>query len=110
MSKQDWCDCCFAHDLAYWRGGTEEERLAADQTFKACILEMTQDKPLAELMYRGVRIGGSAYFPTWYRWGYGWNYRSARGRSYQPLSTEQSAQADVLQRQYFDSDNQAVCR
>jgi len=30
----DWCDCCLAHDLAYWRGGTEEDRLKADRGLK----------------------------------------------------------------------------
>ncbi len=28
---KDWCACCVAHDRAYWRGGTEAERLKADE-------------------------------------------------------------------------------
>ena len=31
VGRADWCDCCLAHDLAYWRGGTEEQRLTADR-------------------------------------------------------------------------------
>lgn len=33
-------------------------------------------------MKAGVRIGGSPYFPTPFRWGYGWAY----SRGYAPLT------------------------
>jgi hypothetical protein len=33
-------------------------------------------------MYQSVRTGGEPYFPTWYRWGYGWPL----GRGYRALS------------------------
>jgi hypothetical protein len=82
-----WCDCCFAHDIAYWRGGTKEERKRADELLRECVLERTNSKALADLMYEGVRAGGHPAFPTWYRWGYGWRY----GRGYAPL-TEQEQQ------------------
>jgi hypothetical protein len=36
-------------------------------------------------MLAGVRVGGSPYFPTTYRWGYGWPYP----RGYKPLSEEE---------------------
>jgi len=85
FSGKDWLECCFKHDFAYWRGGTEEERKKADIELKECVYEKTQDANLAELMYYGVRVGGSAYFPTWYRWGYGWTY----SRGYKPLSSEE---------------------
>jgi hypothetical protein len=82
-----WEDCCHKHDLAYWRGCTEEERYQADLAFKACVLKKTGNAELAEIMYQAVRVGGSPYFPTWYRWGYGWPV----GRGYQKLS-----EADLL--------------
>ncbi len=85
LLQKDWFACCLEHDIAYWRGGTQGERLAADRAFKACILEKTGDRTLAELMYEGVRLGGSPYFPSWYRWGYGWNFR----RGYKPLSPKE---------------------
>jgi len=85
INAEDWHECCFEHDKAYWRGGTEEERLAADLAFKECILEKTNDKALAELMHEGVRLGGSPYFPSWYRWGYGWDF----GRGYKPLTQKE---------------------
>ena len=80
-----WKECSYKHDLAYWRGGTEEERNQADLTFKACVLKKTGNAELAEIMYQAVRVGGSPHFPTWYRWGYGWPV----GRGYQKLSEEE---------------------
>ena len=93
ISNDDWCECCYAHDLAYWKGGTQAERLAADEALRACVLEKTGDQDLAEIMFQGVRFGGSPYFYNWYRWGYGWQY----GRMYAPLTDqEQSQVADKL--------------
>ncbi len=80
-----WKECCTLHDLAYWRGGTEAEREQADLAFKACVEKKTGNAELAELMYQAVRAGGEPYFPTWYRWGYGWPI----GRGYQALSLEE---------------------
>ena len=80
-----WKECCFIHDKAYWRGGTEEERKQADLSFKACVEKKTGDPILANLMYEAVRVGGEPYFPTWYRWGYGWPL----GRGYKALSDEE---------------------
>ena len=77
-----WKECCTRHDIAYWRGGTEKEREKADLVFKSCIEKKTGNSELAELMYKAVRTGGEPYFPTWYRWGYGWPI----GRGYTALS------------------------
>ncbi|MDC1309891.1 hypothetical protein N8X69_02700 [Opitutales bacterium] len=80
-----WKECCLTHDIAYWQGGTQEERLEADLAFKACVEKKTGDSTLAKLMYDAVRVGGEPYFPTWYRWGYGWPI----GRGYQELSRQE---------------------
>lgn len=80
-----WKDCCVEHDVAYWKGGTAEEREAADLKFRACILKKTGNEALAKLMYEAVRAGGGPHFPTWYRWGYGW----PKGRGYQALTEEE---------------------
>lgn len=53
ISNKDWCECCFQHDLAYWRGGTEKEREIADDKLKECVLERTGDKTLAKVMHDG---------------------------------------------------------
>ena len=100
-NNEDWCECCVEHDKFYWQGGTEEERAQADSIFKACILAKTQDSALAEMMYVGVRLGGSPYFPTWYRWGYGWNY----SRGYAPLTTEEKEMVQKMLKEYLQNKN-----
>lgn len=87
---QLWCECCYQHDLAYWRGGTQEDRLHADEQLRACVKAKTGDAALAQTMFVGVRSGGAPVFPTGYRWGYGWSY----GRGYTPLSTTEQAWVD----------------
>ena len=88
ITNDDWCVCCYEHDLAYWKGGTQAERLAADEALKACVLDKTGNKELAEIMFQGVRFGGSPYFYNWYRWGYGWGY----DRKYEPLTDQEKSQ------------------
>lgn len=83
--RDKWCDCCETHDLAYWQGGSSEERNLADANLRDCVLARTGDKSLAESMYLGTRAGGHPAFPTWFRWGYGWSY----GRGYKPLTDEE---------------------
>ncbi|MFI2812149.1 MULTISPECIES: FAD-binding oxidoreductase [Microbulbifer] len=79
-----WLDCCRAHDLAYWRGGTYRERLEADRELEACVADAGEPE-IAGLMLAGVRVGGSPFLPTSFRWGYGWPYL----RGYEALSEEE---------------------
>ena len=88
--RELWCVCCFEHDISYWRGGTEEERKKADEALRDCVLARTKNKVLADLMYQGVRMGGQPVFPTWYRWGYGWQY----GRGYAPVTEKEQSRVD----------------
>jgi len=104
-SKKDWCDCCVVHDLAYWRGGTPDERLAADQKLKACVEERTASPLLAALMYAGVRIGGTPHLNTSFRWGYGWSF----GRGYAPLSPADVAAAAEREAQYLAEHSTLSC-
>jgi hypothetical protein len=78
-----WANCCIRHDLAYWQGGTYDQRLAADNSLEQCVAQVGEPK-IAKLMLAGVRVGGSPYFPTSYRWGYGWPYP----RGYKALTAE----------------------
>lgn len=68
-----WLQCCVAHDLAYWKGGTYNERVIADKALQMCVAEVGEPE-IALLMLAGVRVGGSPLWPTTYRWGYGWSY------------------------------------
>ena len=77
-------DCCIQHDLAYWMGGTREDRRDADQALRQCVADIGEEE-IAEIMLAGVRVGGSPYWPTGYRWGYGWRYL----RGYQALTDEE---------------------
>lgn len=66
----DYRNCCVEHDKAYYFGGTKAERKAADKELKACV-RAKGHKYLAPMMYLGVRIGGVAWLPTPFRWGFG---------------------------------------
>ena len=105
LTQMDWCSCCFEHDKAYWRGGTEAERIIADQQLKQCVIDKTNNPTLADVMYEGVRFGGSPYFYTWYRWGYGWHY----DRKYQALTFDEQEQADHLLGAYSSSKVELSC-
>ena len=89
--KELWLECCVDHDKAYWLGGTRAERNAADQALSACVTRVNEPK-IARLMLNGVRVGGSPYWLSPFRWGYGWSY----GRGYQPLTLEERALAEKL--------------
>jgi len=85
--KKLWLSCCTAHDYDYWQGGTYQQRLTSDQQLRQCVAEIGEPQ-IANLMLAGVRVGGSPYFPTSYRWGYGWPYP----RWYQSLTANELQQ------------------
>jgi len=86
-----WLECCRQHDFAYWKGGTREQRAAADSALRACV-EGVGEPEIAALMLAGVRVGGTPYIPTRFRWGYGWPFF----RGYKPLSAEEQRQIEAL--------------
>jgi len=92
--KQLWLACCTKHDLAYWQGGSYDERLRADKSLRQCVA--TVGKPhIAKLMLAGVRVGGTPYLPTSFRWGYGWPYPKLYGE----LIEEELAQVAQMKNQ-----------
>lgn len=68
-----WHQCCTAHDQKYWVGGSFDERLQADLELRSCV-QSVGEPAIAELMLAGVRVGGSPWWPSTFRWGYGWPY------------------------------------
>lgn len=82
-----WLACCKQHDFAYWMGGSSDKRLTADKALKACV-DRVGEPEVAKLMLLGVRVGGTPYLPTKFRWGYGWPYF----RGYKPVSQEEQQQ------------------
>jgi hypothetical protein len=91
VNRTAWLNCCIRHDMAYWKGGTHGERKDADRALESCVANIGEPE-IAKLMRTGVRAGGSPYWPTPFRWGYGWPYL----RGYKALSSEE--QVEVQQR------------
>ena len=87
-----WLSCCTQHDYAYWQGGTFDERLVADQQLQHCVSQVGEPT-IASLMLMGVRIGGSPYLPTAFRWGYGWSFY----RGYKALTDEEKQQIITIE-------------
>ena len=56
-------EACFFHDLRYWIGGTEEERLVADAKLMIDVAEMGEAW-MAQTMFAGVRVGGGQAWRT----------------------------------------------
>ena len=97
--QQLWLQCCVKHDLAYWQGGTFLQRLAADQDLERCVAQVGEPA-IAKLMLAGVRVGGTPFLPTQFRWGYGWPY----GRGYAPLTEAEQQQVNNLRQKINKSD------
>ena len=72
----DLTRACLEHDIAYWAGGTVEERKAADLAFKATVAEAGKAGTiLAPLTYTGVYLFGNTWLMRIFgaNWGFGWN-------------------------------------
>ena len=91
-----WLNCCTTHDLAYWQGGTYAEREHADNELRHCVTQLGEDE-IALLMLAGVRVGGSPFWPSQFRWAYGWPY----GRFYKALTADELEQVRKLQPSLF---------
>lgn len=91
-----WRHCCVAHDLDYWQGGSEAQRKKSDENIQACVTA-AQGPGMANYMYSNVRWGGSPYWMSSYRWGYGWDYLDGLWpRGYKVLTPEEQTQLDQL--------------
>jgi len=92
--RELWLSCCTTHDVAYWKGGTYKQRKQADEELRMCVKEVGEPE-IALLMLAGVRVGGSPFLPTTFRWGYGWSYPKFYGE----LTEEEWAQVDAAEAQ-----------
>lgn len=99
--KDLWLRCCLQHDITYWQGGTYKERLVADLALRECVRE-AGEPVIAQIMLGGVRVGGSPYWPTQFRWGYGWPYL----RSYKKLTSEDQRLVTEKLQQYRQKENE----
>lgn len=85
-----WRECCVVHDIAYWKGGTREERVEADRNLLSCVAGKKQTL-MGLLMFVGVRSGGGPSFFTPFRWGYGWSHN----RGYEKIGMTESRQVQA---------------
>ena len=92
-----WLSCCKKHDFDYWKGGTYQQRLQSDIQLKHCVTNVGEPE-IAVLMLSGVRVGGTPYLPTSFRWGYGWSYPKMYGE----LTLDELAQVKKLTPQKVD--------
>lgn len=97
--KVNFAQCCVEHDLAYWIGGTKEQKDLADNQFKMCLQhKLNKDyngviqTSVSETYFLGVQIGGVNFLPNSFRWGYGWNVIRPHG----PLTDEEVGQAENM--------------
>ena len=70
---KDIYPACFLHDLKYWAGYPNEdvERLVADAELMLDVARIRQSTKMAELMFQGVRIGGTGRLQLGFSWGFG---------------------------------------
>ncbi len=69
-------EACLNHDIAYWYGGTGQERLMVDVVFRGDIAETgLSGKVLSPVMYLGVRLFGDSFIAKLFNanWGFGYN-------------------------------------
>ena len=66
-----WLGACLEHDYRYWQVGTLKQRREADIVLREQIRD-SGHPVVANLAFLSVRFGGSAVWPTPWRWGYGW--------------------------------------
>jgi hypothetical protein len=70
---KDIYPACFIHDLKYWAGYPNEdvERLAADAELMLDVARIRKSTKMAELMFQGVRVGGTGALKLGFSWGFG---------------------------------------
>lgn len=91
-----WRHCCVAHDRDYWLGGSEAKRQAADERLRTCVADIGE-KGMGSYLYVNVRWGGSPFWMTPYRWGYGWDYMEGdKPRGYREPSAEELILVEAL--------------
>lgn len=69
LNHANWESCCVAHDYAYWKGGTKEEKRQADVKFHRCLKERNATDIEMETWFTAVYELGDS------RWGSGWTPR-----------------------------------
>lgn len=66
-------EACFLHDLKYWCGhpGEDIARLKADAELMLDVARIRDSIKMAEIMFHGVRRGGTEHLKLAFSWGFG---------------------------------------
>ncbi len=88
-----WQHCCVEHDIAYWKGGTSEQRETADKKMRQCLRETGMSSEKATAFYLGVRFAQGFLTHSIFRWGNGWKYV----RGFEPHTPDELEQINKLQ-------------
>ncbi len=66
-------EACFLHDLKYWCGhpGEDVDRLKADAELMIDVSRIRDSVKMAEIMFHGVRRGGTEHLKHAFSWGFG---------------------------------------
>lgn len=76
IGRSDFTAACLTHDIAYWYGGTADERQHADRVFRHQIKDSGPAGAILQWpMYVMVRIFGNSLIlrPLNANWGFGYN-------------------------------------
>lgn len=80
-----WRECCEAHDLSLWGGGTKEERVEADLKLRSC-MEVKAGPRLAKIFWLAVKMGSHSPIKLRHKeWGNAWYKNSG----YRPLTPDE---------------------
>lgn len=66
-------EACLLHDIKYWCGhpGEDVARLKADAELMIDVSRIRDSVKMAEIMFHGVRRGGSEHLKQEFSWGFG---------------------------------------
>jgi len=84
-----WTECCVTHDIAYWCGGSAQDRTSADSALERCVAQ-DSSQGMGEIMRVGVSAGGVPWAPLPWRWGYGYPWP----RGYEDVRTSGQTPSD----------------
>lgn len=68
-AESNWSACCVRSDVDYWCGGTSDDRITTDNTFRECVKK--ESAIMATLMFYSSRLFGHPMMPAPWRWGWG---------------------------------------
>lgn len=75
LPGHNFYEACLNHDIAYWLGGSEEERTLVNRALAEQVRPLGPLGPfLAPIMYTAVQYGGNSWISheLGSEWGYGW--------------------------------------